>query len=151
MKSCLADINVLVALLAGSHVHHSLARKWFAETGPGEIGICRYVQLGVMRLLGNPVVMGNSAISGLAAFRLINDLVDLDERTEFVTEHPKVNSVLPELLSYPVPASKAISDAYLAAFAIAGDRRLVTFDAGFKRFKRLDVALLQDGVNSGSA
>jgi predicted nucleic acid-binding protein len=34
------------------------------------------------------------------------------------------------------------TDAYLAAFAIAGGLRLVTFDRGFSRFPGLDLLLL---------
>lgn len=143
MKSCLADINVLVALFVGHHAHHALARNWFAASRQREIGLCRYVQLGVIRLLGNPAVMGNSAISGPAAFRLIQDLLDLDERLEFVQEPPNLDSFLPEMLSHPAPASKAVNDVYLAAFAIASNRRLVTFDSGFRRFRDLDLLLLQ--------
>jgi toxin-antitoxin system PIN domain toxin len=143
MKSCLADINVLVALLAGQHTHHSLARKWFTASGRGEIGICRYVQLGVIRLLGNPAVMGNSAISGFAAYRVIDDLLDLDERVEFVPEPPNLDSFLPKMLSHPMPANKAVNDVYLAAFALASSRRLVTLDAGFRRFGDLDLLLLE--------
>ena len=67
-------------------------RNWFAAARQGEIGLCRYVQLGVIRLLGNPTVMGNTAMSGLAAFRLMEDLLDLDERLEFVQEPPNLDS-----------------------------------------------------------
>jgi toxin-antitoxin system PIN domain toxin len=143
MKSCLADVNVLVALLAGHHPHHLLARNWFAACREGEIGVCRYAQLAVIRLLGNPALMGDSAISGFAAYRVIQDLLDLDERVEFVQESPNLDSFLPQMLSHPAPASKAVNDVYLAAFAIASSRRLVTFDAGFRRFKDLDLLLLQ--------
>jgi toxin-antitoxin system PIN domain toxin len=143
MKPCLADINVLVALLAGNHVHHSLARKWFAGCTKGEIGICRYVQLGVIRLLGSPSVMQSSAISGFAAFRVIHELINLDERVEFIAEHPDIDSFFPQFLSHPWPARQAVNDAYLAAFAFAAKRRLVTFDGGFRNFKNLDVSLLE--------
>jgi toxin-antitoxin system PIN domain toxin len=143
MKPCLADINVLVALLAGNHAHHSIARKWFAGCAKNEIGICRYVQLGVIRLLNSPSVMQSSAISGFAAFRIIHELIDLDERVEFVSDHPNIDTFFPSFLSQPLPAAKAVNDAYLAAFALAAKRRLVTFDGGFKNFKDLDLALLE--------
>jgi toxin-antitoxin system PIN domain toxin len=144
MKSCLVDINVLVALLAGRHKHHSIARKWFAECSRGEIGLCRYVQLGVIRLLATPAVMGGSALSTFGAFRILHELIDFDERVEFAAESGSVDSVLPGLLSQASPAGKIVNDAYLAAFAIAANRRLVTFDADFRRFKDLDLSLLTD-------
>ena len=37
------------------------------------------------------------------------------------------------------------SDAYLAAFALAGRHRIATFDRGFRRFDGLDLLLLTDG------
>jgi predicted nucleic acid-binding protein len=36
------------------------------------------------------------------------------------------------------------SDAYLAAFALAGRHRFATFDYGFRRFEGLDLILLAD-------
>jgi hypothetical protein len=41
-----------------------------------------------------------------------------------------------------VPTGKLIGDAYLAAFSIAGARRMVTLDRGFRQFKSLDVEVL---------
>jgi toxin-antitoxin system PIN domain toxin len=143
MKSCLADINVILALLAAHHAHHSRARKWFASCGKGEIYICRYVQLGVIRLLGSPEIMGKSALSGFAAYRVIHELIDLDERVEFIADPENLDAVFPEMLSHPKPASKAVNDAFLAAFAVAANLRLVTFDAGFRQYKRLDLSLLE--------
>jgi len=143
MRSCLVDINVMLALLASNHAQHSQARKWFAGCAKGEIGICRYVQLGVIRLLNSPAVMQSSAISGFAAFRIIHELIELDERVEFVADHPEIDSFFPGCLSQPLPAAKAVNDAFLAAFALAAKRRLVTFDGGFKNFKNLDLALLE--------
>jgi predicted nucleic acid-binding protein len=48
-------------------------------------------------------------------------------------------AVIPKLLNYPVPTAKLISDAYLAAFAIASSRRLITLDRGFRQFPRLEL------------
>jgi predicted nucleic acid-binding protein len=36
-----------------------------------------------------------------------------------------------------------VNDAYLAAFAIAGDMRFATFDTGFRQFSELDLILLK--------
>ncbi len=141
-KPSLVDINVLLALLAGNHSHHASARKWFADCGESEIGICRYVQIGVIRLLGSPAVMHENAISGLAAFRIVHELIELDERVEFVGDHKDVDLFFPQCLTQPSPASKVVNDAYLAAFALAAKRRLVTFDGGFKNYKNLDLSLL---------
>ena len=86
--------------------------------------------------------MHENAISGLAAFRIIHDLIELDERVEFVGDHKDVDLFLPQCLTNLNPASKVVSDAYLASFALAAKRRLVTFDGGFKDYKNLDLSLL---------
>lgn len=142
MTPCLVDVNVLLALVALQHVHHSAARKWFSALSAGEAGLCRVVQLALIRLLNNRSVMGEGAISPGAAWRLIEELLE-DERLEYVPEPPRLDSVLPILLVHPMPAGKLVTDAYLAAFAIASSRCLVTFDKGFRQFKGLELDLLR--------
>ena len=142
MKPCLADVNVLLALLVRQHEHHKLALRWFDRLAANEAGLCRFVQLALIRLLGNRYIMGDDAISAGTAWRLIDELAQ-DERVDFVPEPDLLDSVLPTLLNYPVPTGKLIGDAYLAAFAIAGSLRMVTLDRGFRQFKGLDVEILQ--------
>jgi predicted nucleic acid-binding protein len=107
----------------------------------GEAGLCRIVQLALVRLLGNPSIMGVHAVSASAAWNLIESLVE-DERVDFIPELLRVDSVLPNLLNYEIPTGKLVTDAYLAAFAITASRRLVTLDRGFRQFRGLDVDLL---------
>jgi toxin-antitoxin system PIN domain toxin len=142
MKPCLADVNVLLALLVRQHEHHKVARKWFDRLAADEAGLCRFVQLALIRLLGNPHIMREDAVPAATAWRLIDELSQ-DERIVFVAEPDLLDSVLPSLLNSPVPTGKLIRDAYLAAFSIAGARRMVTLDRGFRQFKGLDVEILQ--------
>lgn len=141
MKPCLADVNVLLALLVRDHEHKKSAQKWFDGLSADEAGICRHVQLGLLRLLGNRHVMREYALAAPAAWRLIEELLE-DDRISFVPEPEHLDPVLSGLLNLPVPAEKLISDAYLAAFAVASSRRMVTFDAGFRQFKGLEVEIL---------
>ena len=67
MKRCLVDVNVWLALLVRQHEHHRLARKWFDTLTAGEGGLCRLVQLGLMRLLANRTIMGDHAIPAAEA------------------------------------------------------------------------------------
>jgi len=71
------------------------------------------------------------------------DRIAGDERVEFLPEPPGVDRILAELLRYPAPTGKLINDAYLAAFAIASNRPLVTWDRGFPQFRGLRVRLLE--------
>lgn len=141
MKRCLVDVNVLFALLVLQHEHHRLARKWFDALDSGEAGLCRMVHLALIRLLGNSAIMGDDALSASAAWIVMEELL-ADERMEFLAEPPGLDSVMPTLLNYPVPTGKLVADAYLAAFAICENRRLVTLDRGFKQFRGLAVELL---------
>lgn len=141
VKRSLVDVNVWLSLLVRQHQHHRLARKWYETLGPSQAGLCRFVQLGLIRLLGNRSVMDSDAISAAVAWRLIEELSQ-DERVEFVSEPPNIDRVFPALLNYPVPTGKLVSDAYLAAFAISSSRRLITLDAGYRQFRGLEVELL---------
>jgi toxin-antitoxin system PIN domain toxin len=141
MKRCLVDVNVLLALLVRHHEHHKMAVKWFDKLAAGEAGLCRSVQLALIRLLGNRAVMGEYAVSALAAWKLIDDLMQ-DERLYFVAEPDGVDSVFPGLLRYPISTGKLVGDAWLAAMSIAVSTKLVTLDSGFRQFKGLDVTVL---------
>ena len=85
--------------------------------------------------------MGTHAISASAAWILLEKFLE-DERVDFMPEPPGIDSVLPTLFNHAGPTSKLVTDAYLASFAIAGSRRLVTLDRGFRQFRGLDLDLL---------
>lgn len=141
MKRCLADVNVWLALLVMQHEHHRTAVKWFDGLPAGEAGLCRLVQLALIRLLGNRSIMGDSAIAAATGWDLIETLLE-DERVSMIPEPARIDSVLPALLEYHVPTGTLVADAYLAAFAMSDSRRLVTLDRGFRQFRGLEVELL---------
>jgi len=128
-------------MLVGKHQHHIASMQWFESRAKGEVGLCRVVQLSLIRLLGNASVIGEPVLPATDAWRLIKESLD-DERVEFLLEPSNIDTVLPNLFQYPVPTPKLINDAYLAAFAMASGRRLVTRDRGFLQFRGLEVELL---------
>ena len=67
-----------------------------------------------------------------------------DQRAEFIPEPAGIDDTMLALVKYPVPTGKLVADAYLAAFAIASARVLITLDRGFRQFKGLDVEILFD-------
>ncbi|MDQ1470107.1 MAG: uncharacterized protein QOJ99_1587 [Bryobacterales bacterium] len=138
MKQCLADVNIVLALLVKNHEHHVRAGIWFDGLNAREVGICRPVQLALIRLLGNKSVMGSHTVSSLQAWNLLDELLQ-DERVDFIGEPPSIDSIFPSLLKYSVPTGKLVGDAFLAAFAIAASSTLVTLDGGFREFQGLDV------------
>jgi toxin-antitoxin system PIN domain toxin len=142
MKQCLADVNVLLPLLVRHHEHHRMALRWFEGLHASQAVLCRFVQLALVRLLGNRTIMREFVLSATSAWQLIEDLIE-DERLEFAPEPASLGSALPGLLIYSVPpTNKLLADAYLAAFAIAGSLRLSTFDKGFEQFRGLELELL---------
>src|SRR5437879_6353043 len=99
MKPCLVDVNLWLALLVRQHEHHKLALKWFDRLATQEAGICRVVQLAVIRLLANRSILGEHTLSAHAAWHLIAKLLE-DERVAFVAEPGEIDSVLPTFLNY---------------------------------------------------
>jgi toxin-antitoxin system PIN domain toxin len=141
MKRCLADVNVLLPLLVVHHEHNRLALRWFDGLAAGEAALCRFVQLALVRLLGNRTIMGEYAVPAFVAWDLITELLQ-DERMEFEAEPPTLDAAFPKMLKYATPTNQLVGDAYLAAFSIAGQMRLTTFDKGFSQFRGVDLDLL---------
>ena len=141
MKRSLVDVNLWFALLVRQHQHHALSRKWFDSLTPTEAGMCRMVQLALLRLLANRAILGEHAISAAKGWTLLEELA-ADERVEFLAEPGDLPMVFPSLLKYSAPAGKLVADAYLAAFAISGSLRLVTLDRGFRQYRGLDAEIL---------
>jgi toxin-antitoxin system PIN domain toxin len=140
MKPCLADVNFLLPLLVRTHTHHAPAQAWWSRQPPAHIGLCRTVQLGVIRLLSNQRIMQQQVLSARAAWDILAEL-QFDERIEFWPEPKGLDEVLPTLLRYHAPTHALVTDAYLAAFAISRQSALVTFDRGFQQFNGLNVEI----------
>ena len=67
----LPDVNVWLALAAKQHPHHEAAAAYWREREDGQVWFCRITMLGLVRLLSNPKVMGEQALSlkqSLAAY-----------------------------------------------------------------------------------
>ena len=50
----LLDVNVLVALLDGAHVHHAAARKWLEDNIADGWASCPLTENGCVRILSQP-------------------------------------------------------------------------------------------------
>ena len=141
MKRCLVDVNVWFGLLVRHHEHHEKAAQWFDQCEAGEAVLCRQVQLGLMRVLGNQTILNDKAVTALQAWQVIEELLE-DERVEMAVEPEGLDRILPTLLRYRVPTGKLVGDAYLAAFAMGWEFDLVTLDKGFREYRGLAVRLL---------
>ncbi|MBL8228172.1 MAG: PIN domain-containing protein [Bryobacterales bacterium] len=144
----LADVNLVLALLVRQHQFHEAALSWWRAQPPGSVGLSRIVQLAVIRLLGTKAVMQDQAIPARIAHELIERLLE-DERIAFWQEPATLDLRLRTLLRHSYPTPKFVTDAYLAAFAQAVNAAVATFDAGFRQFPGLEVALLRPATEAG--
>jgi predicted nucleic acid-binding protein len=95
---------------------------------------CRITQLGLLRLLTNQAVMGDSVLNvGRAAGTL--DRWSEDPRVEFAAEPLGIESAFRRSLRpfTNLFATRTIMDVYLAAFAEMEHATLVTLDRGLAR------------------
>ena len=144
MRLFLADVNVWLATLVTEHPHHeSAARWWRDELLPAARGIafCRITQLGLLRLLTNERVMGGQRMTIEEAWELYRRLA-LQAPVTFVPEPAGTEFVLDEHGRLGGESRKFWTDGYLAAFARAGGMGLVTFDRDFRRYRGLELRLL---------
>ena len=136
------DINVWVALAYDRHVHHSAARGWFDDLAPSvRLFFCLLTQLGLLRLLSSPAVMGpDQAKSQQDAWKIYDSWLE-DDRVEFLEEPSGIDTQFRILTQSAQASPKDWADSYLAAFAHASRLTLVTFDRGFQARAR-DLVLL---------
>ena len=137
------DINVWVALTYDRHVHHVAARTWFDGLAPSaRLFFCRWTQLGLLRLLSAPAVMGvDRAKSQQEAWKAY-DAWHADARVGLLDEPSELETEFRALTQSPQASSKDWADSYLAAFAHASRLTIVSFDKALQR-KAKDIVLLQ--------
>lgn len=138
----LADVNVLFALIYAAHAHGPRATAWLeGEVEEGGILLCRVVQMGVFRLLTNARLMKDEVLSPREAWAVWDSLWK-DPRFARVDEPPRLEGAWRALVRDLPRGRCADTDSYLAAFALAGGYRLVTFDRGFGDYEDLDCVIL---------
>jgi toxin-antitoxin system PIN domain toxin len=127
--SLFPDINVWAALTYERHVHHAVARKWFEALVPtSSLFFCRITQLGFLRLLSSPAVMGaDHAKTQVEAWRAYERWLE-DDRIEFLDEPSGFETEFRAITRPGNLSPKDWADSYLAAFARVSGLNLVTFD-----------------------
>ena len=143
MKSFFPDVNVWIALAYEGHQHHASASAWFSGLIREVVYFCRFTQLGLLRLLTNPSILGEDVRSQTEAWRTY-DAFFQDERVSFHNEADpdQVEFGLRKLTSAGRPASRQYPDAYLVAFARAAGLTVVTLDRGLSRMADGNALLL---------
>lgn len=155
MPACLFDVNVWLAAAFPAHpAHHSAQAVLLEATAPAPALFCRATQQSFLRLVSTPAIFSayrsepitnRDALSALAAFAAL-------PQVDLIDEPSGLESLWWRLAGLPEAAPKRWMDAYLAAFAISGSLRLISFDRDFHQFQEagLDLLLLQaDAGRSG--
>ncbi|MEI7949673.1 MAG: TA system VapC family ribonuclease toxin [Gammaproteobacteria bacterium] len=121
----LLDINVLIALLDASHLHHQRAMQWLHANIHQGWASCPLTQNGCLRLMSQP---------SYPNARSPNDIADrLREATS--TEHHKFWTDAVSVLDVErfhwqqLLFSRQLTDAYLLALAVRNNGVLVTLDS----------------------
>ena len=139
----IADVNVFLPLLIRAHPAHQAAIDWFDAQPDGSVGWCLPVELGVLRLLCNPKVMGRDALAPTRALDVWTTLganARLAKIDRVPAEH---DSYLRRLIAHREPSPDIWTDAWLAALAMSWPCEMVTFDRGFRAFDGVDLRLLE--------
>src|SRR5580693_6723486 len=117
MTSYGIDINVWLALSWRLHPHSGSAHRWLASITRSRTRLlfCRITQLGLLRLLTNKSVMGDSVLNVAEAFGIL-DRWNEDPRVDFAAEPAGLDGPFRRATTEfaKESATKAIMDAYLA-------------------------------------
>jgi toxin-antitoxin system PIN domain toxin len=127
------DINVWIALTYRGHIHYTTARTWLDSVPEdSELCFCRLTQLGFLRLLTNPTVMGTKVVSQAAAWDVYDEWLE-HGRAVYLDEPATIENVFRSISKSHDAAPKDWADSYISAFAQVSGLQLVTFDRALQR------------------
>jgi uncharacterized protein len=134
----LPDVNVWVALTAEDHPLHRRAEAYWRTEADGLLRFCRTTALGLVRVTSHKHTFGGSPMRPADAWAsylkwCAQPMVDL------LTEPAGIDELISEWSRQELVTPRNWTDVYLAAFAVAGNLRLVTFDRDFKVFPGLSL------------
>ncbi len=132
----LLDINVWLALIDKRHVQHQAASRYWEEQAAETLAFCRVTSLGFLRLSTHARVLANP-LSPQEAWTIYRQFLDIPI-LQFLVEPPALDQHFQALTCTAGFPHHLWTDAYLAAFAIAADCRLVSFDGNLQRFHGLN-------------
>lgn len=127
----LLDVGTWLAAVWGGHVWHERVSAWL-EAQESELWLCRVTQMGILRLLSNPSVLGDKVLSRADAWQALDE-VRTDERVRWVGEPAELEHAWRAISARDDNSHKLWTDDYLAAFVQVTGTSLVTLDKGFER------------------
>jgi toxin-antitoxin system PIN domain toxin len=137
MTRQLLDVNVLFALVWQRHEGHSAAHQWFAKSAGRAWATNTLTQLGVLRLLANPVVT-QSVVGPAAALEILETIISHPGHEFWPLDSTATDMLKP--MGERVLGHQQWTDAVLLGQAIQRGGILVTFDAGLKQLAKREYA-----------
>lgn len=123
--AALLDVNVLVALFDGDHVHHDLAHDWFSASRERGWATCPVTENGLIRVLANPKY--GSALTSVPALAERLRAFKASGYHEFWPDSLSLTDASTFSLG-ALRGYRQLTDAYLLGLAHANGGRLATFD-----------------------
>ena len=137
----LPDANIWLSAVWVRHSHHLRAKQWL-DAEEDEIAFCRVTQMALLRLITNPAIAREDALTRRQAWNLNAQLLS-DPRIRFLTEPQGLVSLWAAFSKRDDKSHLLWTDDYLAAFAQSASADLVTFDRAFhKRYASVNVVIL---------
>jgi uncharacterized protein len=131
----LLDINVWLTLVDKRHVQHEAASRYWEEQAAETLAFCRVTSLGFLRLSTHARVLANP-LSPQEAWIIYRQFLAIPI-LRFLAEPAGLDDYFRALTCTSVFPHRLWTDAYLAAFCLAANCRLVSFDGDFQRFSGL--------------
>ena len=141
----LVDTNVWIALTLHRHQFHRIVTDW-SEQLPRQSTLlfCRATQQSFLRLLTTEHIMArytHPAMTNHKAWQIMEAYL-ANPHIKFVDEPANLAAQWKNLVVRQTASPKLWMDAYLAAFAIAGNHEFVTTDSAFAQFPKLTATIL---------
>lgn len=136
----LLDVGVWLAAVWSGHTRHQRVAGWFDRT-VDDLLLCRVCQMGLLRLLSNPAVMGRDVCTRADAWRVL-DRLRADDRVRWAGEPAQIEQTWRALSSRDDRSHKLWTDGYLAAFAQCAALTVATLDTRFgERYPSVQVTI----------
>jgi uncharacterized protein len=122
----LLDVNVLIALLDGSHIHHGLVTQWLTHNLDAGWASCPITENGCIRIMSQPGYPNAVAVAQVA-----ERLVEAAKHPSHLFWPDAVSLLQPDYLAWDrILSSRQVTDVYLLALAVQQNGCFVTLDRG---------------------
>lgn len=121
MTTYLPDVNVLIALIDPSHVHHERAHSWFASSGRTDWVTVPITENGVLRIASHPGYSNTQPLP--VVMTSLRSLCATDGHRFEADSISLLDGAFAELLS-----SAQVTDSYLIGLSRFLRAKLATFD-----------------------